>query len=427
MENDPGLGCDQFLCTTPRHAGGRVCLDRYHSKVSNVVPLSKARPQVLEFFAGIGLARMGLERAGFHVAWSNDFEPRKQSMYEGHFKDDENSSDHTFVLGDVGEVDAADLPTDVDMAWASSPCTDLSLAGGRAGLSGAASGTFWHFIRILRDLGETRPDVVVLENVTGLATSNGGDDISAAIKAFNKLGYSIDVLVIDARRFVPQSRSRLFLIGAINPPKDTTKAESNLRPDWLQWIFDDPELQTHRAEIPELPSLRIGGLGDYVENIPIGDERWWSDERVERFEQSLSSVQKERLENLKRSTAVKYRTAYRRMRNSVPVWEVRPDDISGCLRTARGGSSKQAVVRVGDGFINVRWMTSVEYANLMGAPDFDLGDARDSQVMFGFGDAVVVPAVEWLAANYLLPLSNGTLDAQEETNTLATSGLRATR
>lgn len=364
---------------------------------------------VLEFFAGIGLARLGLEKAGFHVAWSNDFEADKKTMYDGHFKDAERGNDHKFVLGDVGAIQAADLPVGAAVAWASSPCTDLSLAGGRAGLAGTASGTFWHFIRLLRELGESRPEAVVLENVTGLATSHGGDDITAAIKAFNILGYSVDVLAIDARRFVPQSRPRLFLVGAQNPPDFEEAAASDLRPEWLQWIYSDPALRTHRADLPSLPKLLLEGLGEYIEDIPLGDERWWDRKRTALFEGSLSPTQRDRVNVMKRSGSIKYRTAYRRTRNGVAVWEVRPDDVSGCLRTARGGSSKQAVVRMGNGRLQVRWMTPREYANLMGAGEYDLSLARSNQALFGFGDAVAVPAVDWLARNYLLPLVRGEL------------------
>ena len=42
----------------------------------NVVSLPSVKPKVLEFFAGIGLARMGLEKAGFQVVWSNDTQGR---------------------------------------------------------------------------------------------------------------------------------------------------------------------------------------------------------------------------------------------------------------------------------------------------------------------------------------------------------------
>jgi DNA (cytosine-5)-methyltransferase 1 len=384
-----------------------VRAERYHSQVSNVTSISAVRPTVLEFFAGIGLARLGLEKAGFKVAWSNDFEADKKAMYEGHFQDDARGTDHAFVLGDVGQVKASDLPSGAAIAWASSPCTDLSLAGGRAGFAGAASGTFWHFIRLLRDLKDERPEVVVLENVAGLATSHGGEDIAAAIRAFNDLGYSVDVLAIDARRFVPQSRPRLFLVGAQNPPEDNATSYSELRPDWLQSVYGDPTLRMHRAELPDLPAPLLAGLGEVVEDIPLIDERWWDADRTASFVASLSPTQRERLDKAKRSSTVKYRTAYRRTRNGVAVWEVRPDDISGCLRTARGGSSKQAVVRMGNKRLQVRWMTPVEYARLMGAGEYSLDSIRTNQALFGFGDAVAVPAVEWLAENYLMPLVNG--------------------
>jgi DNA (cytosine-5)-methyltransferase 1 len=89
------------------------------------------------------------------------------------------------------------------------------------------------------------------------------------------------------------------------------------------------------------------------------------------------------------------------------VWEIRADELSGCLRTARGGSSKQAVVEAGRGNVRVRWMTATEYARLQGAPDFKLDGVRESAALFGFGDAVCVPAVAWIAKMYLRPLLEG--------------------
>ncbi len=374
--------------------------------MSNVTPIHAAKPKVLEFFAGIGLARMGLEASGFRVTWANDYEADKKAMYDAQFGD---SEEHTFALGDIGKVRVADLPKDASLAWASSPCTDLSLAGGRAGLAGAQSGTFWHFVRLLSDLKDDRPEVIVLENVTGLATSHGGDDLIAAIRAFNKLGYSVDVIAMDARRFLPQSRPRLFLVGAQNPPEDVAEPNSELRPDWLQWVYGDSSLRTHRAALPAPPAPRLTGLGEMIEEMPTGDERWWNRERTDAFIASLSPMQRERVAAMRRGPGVKYRTAYRRTRGGVAVWEVRPDDISGCLRTARGGSSKQAVVRLGNKRAQVRWMTPREYARLMGAGEYDLSGARTNQALFGFGDAVAVPAVEWLGKNYLLPLAQGKL------------------
>lgn len=372
--------------------------------VHSLPPLSRAPLRAAEFFAGIGLVRAGLEPAGFEIVWANDFEPAKKEMYEGNF-----GTDHDFALGDVAEVKSSHLPEDLDLAWASFPCTDLSLAGDRRGLAGKQSGTFFHFTRILSELGDKKPRVIALENVNGLATSHGGDDMAALVRELNSLGYSVDVMALDGRRFVAQSRPRIFIVGSMDVPKEDTEEVSILRPEWLQGVFQDETLVTHRAALPEPPAMLTVGLADVIEAMGPRDSRWWEAERKQRFLDSLSPVQSGRLEAMKSSEIVTYRTAYRRTRAGVPVWEIRADEISGCLRTARGGSSKQAVVMAGQGRIAVRWMTPLEYARLMGAHDYNLKGLRDSQILFGFGDAVVVPAVQWVGDNYLAPLIRGEL------------------
>jgi DNA (cytosine-5)-methyltransferase 1 len=356
-----------------------------------------------EFFAGIGLTRLGLEPAGFDVVWSNDWEPTKHAMYEGHFG---TGHEHTYVVGDIEKVSGANMP-DLDFAWASFPCTDLSLAGWRKGLAGDASGTFYAWARILREMGDRMPRVVAAENVVGLATSHGGDDLRVAVKTLNGLGYSVDVLTLDARRFVPQSRPRMFLVGSLDPVIETTQPNPWLRPEWLSFIFDDEDLVTHQAELPDPPKPMSTGFTKTADKVAPGDEQWWDSNRVAAFIKSLSPLQSARLNKLIAKKATSYRTAYRRTRNGVALWEIRADDIAGCLRTARGGSSKQAVVRAGNGKVMVRWMTPHEYAVLMGAPDYRLDGLRATQVMFGCGDAVVVPVIEWLATHYLAPLVSG--------------------
>lgn len=372
-----------------------------------LVPAAQNGPRVAEFFAGIGLVRMGLERAGFEVLWSNDIEPDKRDLYAKQFgaRDDASTEAHTFDLGDVGEVTAADMPEDLALAWASFPCTDLSVAGARAGLHGSESGTFWEFTRVLRELAaeDRLPSVVGLENVVGLATSHGGEDLAAIVRELNDLGYSVDVLTLDARRFVPQSRPRLFIVGTVGEPESAEGDDSALRPDWLNAVYADPTLRMHRAALPTPPQPKAAGFSDLAERIPSDDPRWWDEGRTLAFERSLSPVQRERIEILRRAPDTVRRTAYRRTRKGVPVWEVRADDIAGCLRTARGGSSKQAVVEVGSGVLRVRWMTGAEYARLQGAGDYDISGVRDSKVLFGFGDAVCVPAVAWLGEHYLMP------------------------
>lgn len=375
-------------------------------------------PVAVEFFAGIGLARMGLEQAGFQIGWANDIERSKAEMYQAQFGDpddldtatDPDKSPHYF-LGDVSRVKGEHMPEDIRVAWASSPCVDVSLAGARLGMKGERSSMFYQFTRVVREMRkDARPDVIVLENVVGLATSHGGEDLAAAISEMNSLDYSVDVLTLDARWFVPQSRPRLFLVGVRmkKAPASEPRGNPTLRPDWLRAPFDDDSLKTHEAKLPEIPKTVVGGLSTIVD---ADADEWWDAERTQKFLDSLSDVQTKRLAALQEKTAgPAYRTAYRRTRKGVPMWEIRADDIAGCLRTARGGSSKQALVEVSADDLRVRWMTSVEYARLMGAANFNLKDIkRASQALFGFGDAVCVPVVSWLAENYLMPLVQGTM------------------
>lgn len=360
------------------------------------------QPRVLEFFAGIGLARVGLERAGLRVTWANDYEPAKKKFYDARFMDGK----HEYHLGDVADVRGAELPQGAELAWSSSPCTDLSLAGTRGGLSTGESSAFWHFMRVLTELGSARPSVAVLENVVGLATSHGGDDLAAAIRAFNALGYSVDVLTIDARRFIPQSRPRLFLVAVQGSPIDHSVRDEALRPAWLSSVYDDPTLKTHRWDLPSLPEMLYTGFDELAHMTSLTEDDWWDASRVSKFLDSLSSIQMDRLLKLRASSQLIHRTAYRRTRDGKPTWEIRADDVAGCLRTARGGSSKQAVVRVGQGSVDVRWMAPSEYAALMGDAEYPITHARPNQVYYGFGDAVAVPVVEWLARNYLIPALN---------------------
>jgi DNA (cytosine-5)-methyltransferase 1 len=103
-------------------------------------------------------------------------------------------------------------PGDADLAWASPPCQDVSLAGDRAGLGGKRSGAFWPFWRLMQAL-RPAPRLIVIENVCGLLTSHGGKDFDAICGALVEGGYRFGAVMIDAALFVPQSRERVFIIA----------------------------------------------------------------------------------------------------------------------------------------------------------------------------------------------------------------------
>lgn len=345
-----------------------------------------------EFFAGIGLMRVGLERAGWHARFANDIDPMKARAYRAHF----GLEDPPLALGDVHALDAATVPS-VRLATASFPCNDLSLAGGRAGLSGRESSAYWGFLRVLRDLGARRPPIVMLENVPGFLTSNGGRDLHQALQALNGLGYAVDAFLVDAAAFVPQSRRRLFIVGTLSPPAVALAG----RPGALgEFIRDTPDLRWSVRPLPALPSRTLA-LIDLLDDVP--PPGWWDSARTDYLLSQMSPRHRALADAMIAAPEPSYGTVFRRVRLGQSRAELRVDGVAGCLRTPRGGSGRQILLRAGAGQCHARLLTPRECARLMGADDYMISGTAN-QALFGFGDAVCVPVIAWIAEHCLNPL-----------------------
>jgi DNA (cytosine-5)-methyltransferase 1 len=363
----------------------------------------------LEFFAGIGLVRMGLEAAGWNPVWANDIDQQKQNMHDTHFGDAESH----FDLSDIHWLDAAGIP-DADLATASFPCTDLSLAGGRRGLDGEHSSAFFGFVNVLSDMGQRRPPIIMLENVCGFLSSRGGADFREAMLRLNELGYSVDPFILDAKWFVPQSRPRLFVVGTHTETAqkcDWSLGEeiSRIRPAAInEFIAGHPDIKWSIRKLPEPPKHSRKQLDDILENLPEDDPQWWSKERADYLYNQMSDKHKEIANGWMTKKEWSYGTVFRRVRaqgdgTKKSMAELRCDGLAGCLRTPKGGSARQILFKAGFGRYAARLITPRECARLMGAGNFQM-DAPITQALFGFGDAVCVPAISWIAQNYLNPL-----------------------
>jgi DNA (cytosine-5)-methyltransferase 1 len=358
-----------------------------------------------EYFAGIGLVRLGLEQAGWKVIFSNDWAHSKYEMCSAHFKD----ANKHYKVQDIFSICPTDIP-DTLLATASFPCIDLSLAGNLGGISGQHSSAFWGFTHIL-DSQVNKPKLVMLENVAGWLTSNGGQDFRIVIQELNRLGYACDVFTIDASHFVSQSRPRIFVVGvqASEPNQDIfvfSKRSSSLKTKALEKVvIANLNLQWHFLEVPPLPRKIKFNLSSVLENISDSDERWWSENEVKRHLNMMSALNLTYIESLKNLRVYSYCPMYRRVREGKQRAELRKDGLAGCLRTARGGSSRQMLVRAGQETIKMRLMTPREYARLQGVPDNYPIPLQLNQALTGFGDAVCVPVIVWIAENILNPLA----------------------
>ncbi|PKN60398.1 MAG: DNA (cytosine-5-)-methyltransferase [Deltaproteobacteria bacterium HGW-Deltaproteobacteria-11] len=358
-----------------------------------------------EFFAGIGLMRVGLEHQGWSIRFANDIDPQKYEMYKGNFSD---ADDH-FVLEDIHKIDSATVPN-VTLATASFPCNDLSLAGSREGLGGKQSSAFFGFIRILEEMQNRRPPIVLLENVLGFLNSHRGKDFEQALIALNKLGYSVDAFILDAARFAPQSRVRLFVVGLrekdfliSEPAKAFQFFQSDVRPKALaEFILMHANIRWCLRDLPSPPE-KVMSLEDIIENLPEDANAWWSHERAEYLLNQMSPRHRKIAEEMIAGPKWSYGTVFRRIRNGKSMGELRTDGLAGCLRTPRGGSGRQILFKGGGGKYFVRLITSREAARLMGADDYQI-TVPLNQALFGFGDAVCVPVISWIAHHYLNPL-----------------------
>ncbi len=367
----------------------------------------------LDFFAGAGLVRLGLEPS-WSCAWANDIDSRKQEIYEAQF------GPENFVLGDVAGIRTDSLPAGTDMAWASFPCQDLSLAGWRKGIKAERSGTYWEFWRLMRDsLGEgDRPPIIVIENVVGMLY---GKDFPILCESLAALGMQFGPLVIDARQFLPQSRPRVFVVAVdsrvdcsllVNEEVDEapwftkaaksahTKIPATLRDSWRWW------------KLPE-PSTTIPPVEDIIEETPTSVE-WHEPKETKRLLAMMTDVNSEKTERaIERGRSVGF--IYKRIRQGVQRAEVRFDGVAGCLRTPQGGSSRQIVLVIDDGSIKSRLLSPREAARLMGVPDSFWLPSKYNDAYRAIGDGVAVPVVRWLSDQLLVHLARLCRDSGVDT------------
>lgn len=365
-----------------------------------------------EFFAGGGMARIGLG-AGWSCRFANDIDKTKASAYRRNFAKADD-----LVVDDIAHINVADLPGRADLAWASFPCQDLSLAGNGAGLmKGERSGMFWEFWRLMKGLrAEQRaPRVIVLENVYGAITSHDGRDMAAICTALADEGYRYAPMVIDAADFVPQSRPRLFIVGfadGVNPPAELLRetAAASWHPDAFGLAFDLLSETARRRwlwlRLP-IPPERTWRLVDIIEDDPTGVE-WHTSLETQRLLAMMTPINLEKVKAAKRTKAKMVGAIYKRTRvddEGVKRQraEVRFDDVAGCLRTPAGGSSRQIILVVEGRRVKSRLLSPREAARLMGMPDSYVLPERYNDAYQLAGDGVAVPVVSWLARHLIEP------------------------
>ena len=267
-------------------------------------------------FTGIGGIDLGFEQAGWDIAWMCEKDPSCQRVLVRHWP-------RVRLYDDVKElVRRVEGVEQVDVLTGGFPCQDISLAGGRAGLAGDRSGLYFPFMALVAAL---RPSFVLVENVTGLLSSNGTKDLGAVLGTLEELGYGWAYRTLDSRYFgVPQRRRRVFVVGSAGGSVERA-AQVLFESEGVPW---DPLASSEAWEGTPVPTR----------NRPTGG----------RVSRSLSAHPSPRLDGESDSFVVEDETAYsvRTAQTSSNGWGIREDE-TGTLDGSRG----EAVVHP----VSMRW------------------------------------------------------------------------
>jgi DNA (cytosine-5)-methyltransferase 1 len=324
----------------------------------------------VDLFAGIGGLRLGFEAAGGKCIFTSEWDKHAKQTYRANF-----GADHP-IAGDIVQIPSDAIPSH-DVLLAGFPCQPFSLAGvskknalGRPhGFACGTQGTL--FFEVARILKHHRPRAFLLENVKNLVGHDGGRTFRTIRHVLtSELGYNISWRVLDSRRFVPQHRERIYIVGF----RDTDNF------DWndvdLPALDDGPRLRSilhpeNGTELPEAPYT--DSRGRVSSKYHLSDHLW----------QYLQD----------------YAEKHRKKGNGFGFGLFGPEDIGRTLSARYHKDGSELLIRRRKG--PPRRLTPRECARLMG---FDRSGrtpfqipVSDTQAYRQFGNSVVVPVIEAVA------------------------------
>ena len=304
----------------------------------------------VDLFSGIGGIRIPFDGLGGRCVFSADYDSYCQITYRENFEEVSGS--------DINLISAESIP-DHDILCAGFPCQPFSLPGvsARIGLDRAhgfgdklQGNLFFDIVRILK---AQRPKVFLLENVKNLVSHDRGNTFSVIKSELTALGYTISYQVVDAARFVPQHRERIFIVG-----------------------FDNQRYGDFVFQFPELPSKRKIELRSIIED-EVDDKYTLSDAL-------WKCLQDQRARHTAKGNGFGFNLV-----------DLDKDLVTKALVARYYKDGKEILIKQFGK--NPRRLTPRECANLMGFPKSFKIVVSDTRAYRQFGNSVVVPVIRWMA------------------------------
>jgi DNA (cytosine-5)-methyltransferase 1 len=360
---------------------------------------------VLSVCSGVGGMDRGLEAAGMNVVGLCELDSHARSVLARHWRD-------VPCHDDLTTLDGSDWHGRVDVVCGGTPCTDLSVAGRRAGLDGEHSRIFWDFCRVA---DHSAAGWVLWENVAGALSSNDGDDFAAVLwgltgfrptvpeDGWRTIGVCVGPRrtavwrLLDARWFgVAQRRRRVFVVAGARAERvipvlaDAACVPRGARPGGTAGQVV-AALTANGVGAGGGPDDNAGQAGHLIGFYPFSGLDCQASTEVFGTLRVGSSI------GLPSGPAIAYAM---RGRNDGAELELGEPDVYNALRAGDGGSSRQNGVLTPE--LAVRRLTPRECERLMGWPDdwtrwtADGTEISDSHRYRMCGNGVVSPVAEWI-------------------------------
>lgn len=331
----------------------------------------------IDLFAGIGGMRRGFEFHGGECVFTSEWDRWAQATYRANFPHDQHE-----IAGDITKIDAKAIP-EHDVLLAGFPCQPFSIAGvskknalGRAhGFGDETQGTL--FFDVVRILAEHRPKAFLLENVKNLRSHDKGRTYRVILRTLRELGYYVpEPRIINAKGYVPQNRERIFIAGFLKE--------------------SDFTLDTLDVPLPQ-NGPTLGSILHPEDSSEIAPDKHYT---LEGGQVSEKYILTDRLWNYLQAYAEKHRAAG----NGFGYGLFNQNGVARTLSARYYKDGSEILIDRGKGR-TPRRLTPRECARLMG---FDkpkeakfIIPVSDTQAYKQFGNSVVVPVIEAIAAHML--------------------------
>lgn len=233
----------------------------------------------IDLFAGAGGLSEGLREAGFVSLYANEISPRYAQTYATNHPETQVDS------RDIRKVDARKIRGllglkrgELDLIAGGPPCQGFSINAPKRSTEDSRNHLFREYLRFV---SEFQPRAVMIENVPGMVSFEGGATLEAILESLKRLGYDADVRILYAPHYgIPQTRWRTIILGGRNGLNPTALFPEPLRNAPVRVNFTSQfggknlvnlprslELPSHvtvRDAIGDLPVLRNGEMGDPV-------------------------------------------------------------------------------------------------------------------------------------------------------------------